>query len=58
MVEFLKENSLPWIEVMSLENRLEGVILNIDNLLDWLGTVCGLSRNHHGPLTHLLQIAG
>ena len=43
---------------MSLENRLEGVILNIDNLLDWLGTVCGLSRNRRGPLTYLLQIAG
>ena len=37
--KFLKENALPWIEVMSLETRLEGVIHNIDNLLDWLGTV-------------------
>ena len=37
--EFLKENAPPWIEVMSLEKRLEGVIHNINNLLDWLGTV-------------------
>ena len=39
--EFLKENVPPWIEVMSLENQLEGVIHNINNLLDWLGTVRG-----------------
>ena len=37
--EFLKEKALPWIEVMSLEKLLEGVIHNINNLLDWLGTV-------------------
>ena len=36
---FLKENAPPWIEVMSLEKRAEGVIQNINNLLDWLGTV-------------------
>jgi hypothetical protein len=38
-IEFLKEKALPWIEVMSLEKRVEGVIHNINNLLDWLGTV-------------------
>ena len=38
--EFLKENTLPWTEVMSLDKRVEGVILNINNLLDWLSTVC------------------
>jgi len=38
--EFLKENSLPWIEVMSLDNRLEGVIHSMNNLIDWLGAVC------------------
>ena len=38
-IEFLKENAPPWIEVMSLENQVEGVIHNINNLLDWLGTV-------------------
>ena len=37
--DFLKEKALPWIEVMSLEKRLEGVIHNINNLLDWLGMV-------------------
>ena len=39
-IKFL-ENPLPWIEVMSLEKRVEGVIHNINNLLDWLGTVRG-----------------
>ena len=38
--EFLKEDALPWIEIMSLEKRVEGVIHNINNLLDWLSTVC------------------
>ena len=38
-IEFLKENALPWIEVMSLEKRMEGVIHNVNNLLDWLDTV-------------------
>ena len=37
--EFLKKNAPPWVEVMSLEKRLEGVIHNINNLLEWLGTV-------------------
>ena len=44
-IEFFNENVLPWIEVMSLENRLEGVIHSINNLIDWLGTVCGLRYN-------------
>ena len=39
-IEFFRGNVLPWIEVMSLENQLEGVIHNINNLIDWLGTVC------------------
>ena len=37
--EFLKERALPWIEVMSLEKRVENVIHNINNLIDWLGAV-------------------
>ena len=37
--KFLKEKVLPWIEVMSLEKSVEGVIHNINNLLDWLVTV-------------------
>ena len=39
VIEFLKESALPWIEVMSLEKQVDGVIHNINNLLDWLGTV-------------------
>ena len=38
--EFFKNNTLPWIEVMSLENRLEGVIHSIHCLFSWLDTVC------------------
>ena len=37
--EFFRKNALPWIEIMSLENRLGGVIYNIHSLLDWLATV-------------------
>ena len=43
--EFLKERALPWIEVMSLEKHMEGVIHNINNLLDWLGTVREFGRD-------------
>ena len=43
--EFFENNTLPWIEVMSLENRLEDVIHSIHNLFDWLSTVCELSYN-------------
>ena len=32
-IEFFR-NALLWIEVMSLENQLEGVIHNINNLID------------------------
>ena len=39
-IEFFKNNAVPWIEVMSLENRLEDVIHSVYNLLDWLGMVC------------------
>jgi hypothetical protein len=41
--EFFENNAIPWIEVMSLENRLESVIHSIYNLLDWLGMVCTLN---------------
>ena len=46
--EFLRNNALPWIEVMSLETRLEGVIHGINSLFDWLREVCNLSYNPHG----------
>ena len=36
---FSTNRSLPWIEVMSLDNRLECVIHSINNFIDWLGTV-------------------
>ena len=46
MTKFLFFNVVAWIEVMSLENRLESAIHRIYDLLHWLGTVysfgCGL----------------
>ena len=51
--EFLEKNVVPWIEVMSLENRLESVIHNIYNLLEWLGMVRKLDRGHQKSLTRL-----
>lgn len=36
------KNATPWIEVMSLENRLGEVIHSMYNLLDWLDDVSGL----------------
>ena len=40
--QFFEKNAIPWIEVMSLENRLESVVHAIYDLLDWLGMVCEL----------------
>ena len=40
---FFEKNAVPWIEVMSLENRLESVIHGIYGLFDWLGEVCTLN---------------
>ena len=37
---FFKNNAIPWIELMSLENSLESVIHNIHNFLDWISMVC------------------
>ena len=37
--KFFENNAIPWIEVMSLENRLEDVIYCIHGLLDWIGMV-------------------
>ena len=50
-IEFFKTNPLPWIEVMSLENRLGGVIQSLNILLDCLGTVCVLNCNRSKTLT-------
>ena len=37
--EFFEKNAVQWIEIMSLENRLESVIHSIYNIFDWLGMV-------------------
>jgi len=38
--EFFKTNALPRIEVMSLDNQLEGVTHNVYNLFYWISTLC------------------
>jgi hypothetical protein len=38
-IEFFKNDAIPWVEVMSLENRLEGVVHSIYNLFDWIDKV-------------------
>jgi hypothetical protein len=38
--EFFNTNVIQWIEVMSLENRLESVVHSINNLFQWCGMVC------------------
>ena len=43
VTEFFKNNAIPWIEVMSLGNRLESVIHSIYDLLDWISMVCAHS---------------
>ena len=40
VTKFLKVNGIQWIEVMSLENRLESVVHSIHDLFDWLHRVC------------------
>ena len=50
--EFFDKNVVPWIEVMSLEGRLESVIHSIYNLLDWLGMVCKSTCSQPKSLTH------
>ena len=39
--QFFDHSVFPWMEVMSLEGHLEGVIHSMNNLLDWLGKVSG-----------------
>ena len=36
---FFRHGVFPWMEVMSLEGRLEDVIHSMNHLLDWLGKV-------------------
>jgi hypothetical protein len=51
VTEMLK-NTPPWIEVVSLENRLEEVIRSMHGLLAWLDGVSSslLSYNAQGPV--------
>ena len=37
--KFFNTKAIQWIEIMSLENRLEGVVHGIHNLFDWFDTV-------------------
>ena len=37
---FFENSVVQWIEVMSLDNRLESVIHSIYHLFDWISTVC------------------
>ena len=56
--EFFNTNGVQWIEVMSLEDRLETVVHSIQNLFDWFGKVytqyrCqshALTKNRLAPL--------
>jgi hypothetical protein len=38
--KFFRIDAIQWIEVMSLENRLESVIHSIHSILEWISTVC------------------
>ena len=52
--QFFEEDVIPWIEAMSLENRLETVIHSIYHLLGWLGVVCKFNCGQHESLTYTL----
>ena len=49
ITEFFENSAIPWIEVMSLENRLESVIHSIHNLLGWLTMVSKVSSRLQKP---------
>ena len=57
-VEFFRTNAIPWVEVMSLENRLESVIHSIYHLFDWLEKVCTINRSEAKCLSHSLFDTG
>ena len=42
--DFLKASGIQWIEIMSLENRLESVIHSINDLSDWFNMVCAQDK--------------
>ena len=56
--EFFDNNAVPWIEVMSLENRLESVIHSIYDLFDWLETVRRFDCSQVECLNHSLFAPG
>ena len=53
-IEFFKKNAVPWMEVMSLEDRLESVTHGIYGLFDWLGMVRTLNYSQVECLNHSL----
>ena len=50
--QFFNKSAVAWIEVMSLENRLESVIHSIYSLLDWLGVVRNPNYGQRESLTY------
>jgi WD40 repeat protein len=54
-IDFFKSDPLPWIEVMSLENRLESMVHSIYKLFDWIGMVCIKSWSIRKPDPFTLQ---
>jgi len=55
---YFTSNVLPWIEIMSLENRLESVIHSIRSLFEWTDMVCPQSMNKETILTLALPKIG
>ena len=49
VTKFFMINFLPWVEIMSLENRLEVVIHSIQSLFEWIDMVCALDRSTQNP---------
>ena len=45
--QFFDHSLFPWMEVMSLEGRLEGVIHSMNHLLDWYGKVSSPHYDQH-----------
>ena len=53
-IEFFDKHVVPWMEIMSLENRPESVINCIYDLFDWLGMVRTLNYRQVECLNHSL----
>ena len=52
--EFFEKNAVPWIEIMSLEGRLESALHSIYDLFDWFGMVCIFNCSQMECLDHSL----